>query len=96
MEKFNGVLRRGVGNCIVDFIAHGDTAHGDRPVGQCLGHGGNIRDYPEFFSSKGCPHAAKAGDDLIINQQDAMLVTNLPDTTEVADVRKLAVWAPLQ
>ena len=87
MEKFNGIFGRSIGDGVIDFISHGNAAHWNRSIGQCLGHGDDIGAHIEFLGGKRGSHTAKAGDDLIKYQQQSMLIANLADFFQIANWR---------
>ena len=74
MEKFNRIFRCGIGDGVIDFIGNSHTSHWNGPVCQCLCHGDNVWFDIEFLRRKRCPHATKAGDNLVKHQQKSSVL----------------------
>ncbi len=72
---------------IVNVLLHHDRAHRDDSVGQALGRGEDIRSDAEPFGSERGADAAKGGNHLVENQQDAMLGADFQQALEIADRR---------
>ena len=63
MEELDGIFRRSIGDGVINLILHGNTAHRNGPIGQRLGHGGDIRDDIKFLR-RVSPYG-RSNDDLI-------------------------------
>ncbi len=72
MEQLDQVL----GPChvrLVDALAHHHARHRHRAVGDALGEGDHVGDDAVALGGEGVAEAAEAGDDLVEDQQDAVL-----------------------
>ena len=58
-------------------VVHEHRAHRDDAVGQALGGGDDVRHHAEILGGKRRAEAAEAGDDLVEDQQDAVLGADL-------------------
>ena len=69
---------------VVDFLADRNGAHRDDRVGQALRRRDDVRQHAEPFRRRGITQATEAGDDLIEDQQDAVLVADFAQTLQIA------------
>jgi hypothetical protein len=56
----------------------------DGGVGQALGHADHVRRHPEPLGREGRAHPAEAGDHLVEDQQDVVLVADRPQALQIA------------
>ena len=80
LDEMLGAVHEGV----VDLLLHEDRAHRDGAVGDALGGEHDIRRDAEIVDGEGRAEAAEAGDDLVEDQQDAVLVADLAQLLEIA------------
>ena len=73
VEQFHHVLGAGHEG-VVDGVAHQHAAHRRRAVGDALGEGDHVRQHAVAFGGEGVAEPAEAGDDLVEDQQDAVLL----------------------
>ena len=64
---------------IIDLVLHGNRPHGHGGICQPLGHGHDIGHHTQAFGTKIGAEATKAGDHLIINQQNAVLGADIAE-----------------
>ena len=83
VEQVDRVLRT-VHQPVEHVLAHEHAAHRHGRVGNALGHRHQIGDHAEFLGSKAGAEAAEAGDDLVEDQQDAVLVADLAQALQIA------------
>ena len=69
---------------VVDMLAHQHAAHRDRARRHALGEGDHVRHDPITLRREGVAEAPEAGDDLVEDQQDAMLVADLAQALQIA------------
>ena len=62
---------------VVDLALHEHRAHRDDAVGDALGGGHDVGRDAEIVGGERRAEAAEAGDDLVEDQQDAVLVADL-------------------
>ena len=74
-------------NGIIDVIPDRNRPHGHGGIGQPLRHGHDIGRDTQAFRAEIGAEAAKAGDDLIKNQQNAVLGADITQPLEVAHRR---------
>ena len=72
---------------IIDVIPDRNRPHGHGGIRQPLRHGHDIGRHAQAFRAEIGAKAAKAGDDLIINQQNAMLGADIAQALQVAHRR---------
>ena len=87
MEKLDSIIRCRIGDGIIDFVCNGDTTHWNGTIRQCLCHGDDVGLDVEFLCCERGTHAAKAGDDLVKYQNQAMLVTDFTHLFEITNRR---------
>ena len=83
MEQLDHVIGA-VHELVVDALAHQAAAHRHGARGDALGEGQDIRRDTEALRGEGMAQAPEAGDDLVENQQDAVLVADLAEPLEIA------------
>ena len=83
MEQFDRAVRP-LHERVVDFLARGHGTHGHRAVRQALGHRDQVRQHVETLRGKRGTEPAEAGNDLVENQQDAVLRAQLTQAFQVA------------
>ena len=83
MEKFDGALRPGHEG-IVDFVLRQHCAHRHRAARQSFGGRHQVGGDAESAGAEGVARSAKTTDNLVEYQQDAMLVTNIPNALQVS------------
>ena len=71
----------------MDLARHRDRSHWHRRVGQPLGQRDEVGRNPEAFGGGGGTEPAKAGDDLVEDQQDAVPGADLAQLFQIADRR---------
>jgi hypothetical protein len=76
----SGPLHEGV----VDLLRGQHRAHRDDTVRQALGAGDEVRHHVEMVRGEGRAEPPEAGDDLVEDQEDAVLRADLPQPLEVA------------
>ena len=81
--QFDDVLRA-AHEGVVDGVADHHAAHRRRAVGDALGKGDHVRQHAVTFGGKGIAEPAVAGDDLVENQQNAVLLGDLAQPLEIA------------
>ena len=87
VEQFDQALRA-VHKGILDLAADKHRAHGNGAVGQALGGGHDVRgDFPALCG-KGLAQSAVTGNDLVEDQQNAMLGRDLAQALEIAHRRQ--------
>ena len=86
MEEFDAGAGAGHDR-IINLILHGNRAHGYGGVRQSLGHGHDIGHHAQALRTEIGAKPAKTRDDLIKNQQNAMLGADIAQPLEVADGR---------
>jgi hypothetical protein len=64
--------------------AHERRAHGNGAVGEALGAGEDVRQHVPFLGGEAGAQAPEAGDHLVEDEQDAVLVADLAQALEVA------------
>ena len=69
---------------IVEALAHQHAAHGHGAGIHALGEGDHVRDDAVALGGEGGAEAAEAGDDLVEDEQDAVLVADLAQALEIA------------
>ena len=69
---------------VVDLLRHQHRAHRHRAVGEPLGARDDVRRHAEFLRGERRAGAAEAGDHLVEDQQDAVLVADLAQALEIA------------
>mmetsp|Transcript_6064 Transcript_6064/g.24216 ORF Transcript_6064/g.24216 Transcript_6064/m.24216 type:complete len:373 (+) Transcript_6064:1199-2317(+) len=69
---------------VVDLLLREDRAHRHAAVGDALGHGHQVGRDAEGLRAERVAGAAEAGDDLIEDQQDAVLVADLAQPLQIA------------
>ena len=80
LDEVLGAVHEGV----VDLLLHEDRAHRDGAVGDALGGQHDIRHDAEMIDGEGRAEAAEAGDDLVEDEQDAVLVADRAQLLEIA------------
>jgi hypothetical protein len=77
---------------ILDGLEHvflrDDSTAGGGSVGETLGTGDHIGGNVKLDGGKGTAESAEAGDDLVKDQQDVVLVADLSDALQVAHGRR--------
>src|SRR5499433_2906787 len=69
---------------VVDPLAHDHSAHRHAPRGDALGKRDHVGDDAVALGGKGVAEPAEAGDDLVEDEQDAVLVTDRAQPRQVA------------
>ena len=75
VEEFD-TAGRGADDGVVDFAADRDRAGGNGGVADAFRHGDQVGLHAEEFAGRVGAQAAKAGDDFVENQQDAVLFSD--------------------
>ena len=83
VEQVDGALRP-VHQAVEHVLANEHATHRHRGVGDALGHRHQVGNDAELLGGEARTQAAEAGDDLVEDQQDAMLVADLAQPLEVA------------
>jgi len=83
VRQFHGVFRA-AHESVVDGVAHQHAAHRCGTVGDALGEGQHVRHHAVAFGGKGKAKPAKTGDDLVEDQEDAVLLGDLAQPLEIA------------
>ena len=73
---------------VVDVLAHQHAAHRHRAGGDAFGERDHVGDDAIALGGEGVAHAAEAGDDLVEDQQDAVLVADRAQPLEIAFRRR--------
>lgn len=73
---------------LVDVALDDHGTHRHRTIGDLLGDVEDVRRDPEFLGAAHGAHASEAGDDLIEDQQDVVLVAYLAQALEIAHWRR--------
>ena len=73
---------------VVDMLAHHAAAHRHRARCDALREGENVRRHAEAFRRRRVAEPSEAGDHLVENEQDAMLVAKLAQALEIAFGRR--------
>ena len=73
VEQLDDVLRA-VHEGVVDAFVRDHAAHRRRAVGDALGERDHVRRHAVALGREGVAETAEAGDDLVEDQQDAVLV----------------------
>ena len=81
--QFDDMLRAGHEG-VVDGVAHQHAAHRRRTIGDALGEGQHVRQHAVTLGGKGKAEPAVAGDDLVEDQQDAVLLGDLAQPLQIA------------
>ena len=68
----------------MNAIATNHATQGDDPIGDPFGKGDHVGHHAKQIGSKRRPHTAKAGDDFIEHQQNAVLVANVAQALQIA------------
>ena len=77
MEKLNGVIGgTRVHHGVVNEVTADHTAQGNDAIGHALGKVEHVGHHAVIVSAEVGTHAAKASNDLVKNEQDAVLVAN--------------------
>ncbi len=85
MEEFRAVrIAGGVKDSRLNFGTGGNGTHGNSAVGQCLGHGDQVRLDCECLGGESRTCSAKTGNHFIKYQQDAVFVANRAKLFEIA------------
>ena len=87
MKEFDGVIGAlfgGLQHRIVNVVATNHATQWDHTIGYALGEIKHVRNHAIKIRTKIGSHAAKAGNDLIEYQQDAVLVANFAKSFEIA------------
>mmetsp|Transcript_6419 Transcript_6419/g.10979 ORF Transcript_6419/g.10979 Transcript_6419/m.10979 type:complete len:328 (-) Transcript_6419:189-1172(-) len=84
VEEFGQAALAAAHDGFVDVIAAGDGAHGDRAVGECLGHRDDVRLHAIALCGEGRAETSETGDNLVEDQKNAVVVADLAQTLEVA------------
>ena len=85
MEELDGMRRRvGVHHRVVNEVATDHAAQRNDAVGHRLGKVQHVGHHAVIVGAKVHAQAAKTGDDLVKNQQDAVLVANLAQALHIA------------
>ena len=92
MGEHRGALLEG----LEDPIRDDHAAHRDVGRGQCLGHGDDVRLVAVALAAEVVAEPAPGADHLVGDQQDVVLVADLPDALEVALLRRDAAACVLQ
>ena len=88
MREFDGVMwTTCIHERLVERIGCHHTTHGNRPIGDLLGKVQQVRFDAECLSARPRARAAEAGDDFVKNEQDLMLVADLPKALQIAHRR---------
>jgi len=87
VEQFDDVLGA-FHECVVDMFAHQHAAHRHRARGDALGEGDHVGNDAVALGGEGIAHAAKAGDDFVEDQQDAMPVADRAQLLQIAFRRR--------
>ena len=69
---------------VVDRVTNQYGTHGDNAVGQSLGCRDDVRRYFETLCAETVAKATECRDDLVENKQDSVLVTDLPQSFQIA------------
>ena len=83
MEELDQVLGP-VHEGVVDLLFREDRPHRDDAIGKPLGGRDEVRHDAEMVDRKGCAEAAEAGDHLVEDEQDAVLVADGAELLEIA------------
>ncbi len=83
MEQVDRALRS-LHQAVEHGLAHEHAAHRHGRVGDALGDGHQVGDHAELLGGEAGAEAAEAGDDLVEDQQDAVLVADLAQPLEIA------------
>ncbi len=87
MEELDDAFRS-LHERIEQVVGDQHCTHGDRAVGQTLGAGQDVRRDAPALRGEGLAHATEAGDDLIEDQQDAVLGGDLAQPLQIAHRRQ--------
>jgi hypothetical protein len=87
VEQLDGVLGA-VHEGVVDALARDDPAHRDGAGGDALGEAEKVRRHAIALGGKGVAEAAEAGDHLVEDQQNAVLVADRAQPIEIAFGRR--------
>ncbi len=80
LDEMLGAVHEG----LVDFLLHEHRAHRDGAVGDALGGQHDIRHDAEIIEGERRAETAEAGDDLVEDEQDAVLVADRAQPLEIA------------
>ena len=83
VEQLDHVLRTGHEG-VVDFLLHEHRAHRDDAVGDALGGGDDVGRDAEIVRGERRAETAEAGDDLVEDQQNAVLGADLAQLLQIA------------
>ena len=83
VEELDDVLRP-VHEGVVDAVAHDHAAHRHAAGGDALGEGDHVGHDAVALGGKGMAEPAEAGDDLVEDQQDAVLVADRAQPRQIA------------
>ena len=84
MEQLDRVLRRRLGDGLIDLVAASHRPHGHHAVGQGLGHGHHVGHDLEAVGAERLAGSPKGADDLVEDQHDVVAVADLAQTLQVA------------
>ncbi len=87
MEELDHVFRRRAHQGLVDAFAHHHCAHRDRAVSEPFGETDHVRDDAEEVRRERRAEPPEAGDDLVEDEQDAVLIAETPQALEIAPGR---------
>ena len=87
MGQFDRMFRA-AHESVMDGVAHQHAAHRSGAVGDALGEGQHVGHHAITFGGKGEAEPAKAGDDLVEDQEDAVLLGDLAQPLEIAFRRR--------
>ena len=79
---------------LVDLPAGPHRAHGHGGIGDALGHADQVRRHPEPLRREGRAQASEAGDHLVEDQQDVVLVAERPQPLQIALGRRQHTCGP--
>src|SRR5262249_6340568 len=83
VEQFDDVLRP-FHESVVDSLAHDNAAHRHGTRGDALGEGDHVGNYAITLRCKSMAETAIAGDHLVENKKNAVLVADRPQPLEIA------------
>ena len=86
VEEFDARARAGHDG-IIDVIPDRNRPHGHGGIGQSLGHGHDIRHHTQALRTEIGAKPTKTRDDLIKNQQNAMLGADIAEALQVTHRR---------
>ena len=86
MEQLDTICRV-VDDIVMDRTVHCHRTHGNRSIGEALGHGDDIGRDPPGSARGGSAHTAICSDDLVKDKDDAMPGADIAQPLQVTDRR---------